>query len=54
VAAAIAPHLPCLIVPPPVWQAAHSGAMRPAAALAQAAGSLEANAPAELTPMSRI
>ena len=50
--ATIAPRLPCLIVPSPVWQAAYSGAMRSAAALAYAAGSLEANAPAELIPMS--
>jgi hypothetical protein len=52
--AAVAPRLPYLIVPPPIRQAAHSGTMRPAAALAQATGALEANAPAELTPMSRI
>jgi hypothetical protein len=52
--ASVAPRLPCLIVPSPVWQAVHSDAMRPAAALAQASGSLEANPPAELTPMSRI
>jgi hypothetical protein len=52
--ALVAPCAPCLIVPSPVRQAAHSGAMRPAAALAYAGCSLEANAPAELTPMSRI
>jgi hypothetical protein len=50
----IAPYLPCLIVPSPVRQAAHSGAMRSAAPLAHAAGTLEAHPPAELTPMSRI
>src|SRR5512132_4397953 len=50
----IAPCLPCLIVLSPVRQAAHSGAMRPAAPLAHAAGTLEAHPPAELTPMSRI
>jgi hypothetical protein len=52
--ASVAPRLPCLIVPSPVRNAAHSGAMRPAAALAYAASPLEANPPAELTPMSRI
>ena len=52
--ASVAPCSPCLIVPSPVRQAAHSGAMRPAAPLAHAAGTLEAHAPAELTPMSRI
>ena len=50
----VTPCLPCLIVPSPVRQAAHSGAMRPAAPLAHAAGTLEANMSAELTPMSRI
>src|SRR5512132_1898052 len=46
----VAPRLPCLIVPSPVRQTAHSGAMRPAAALAYTGCSLKANAPAELTP----
>src|SRR5512132_1576265 len=50
----VAPRLPCLIVPSPVRQTAHSGAIRPAAALAYTGCSLKANAPAELTPMSRI
>jgi hypothetical protein len=50
----VAPRLPCLIVPSPIRQTAHSGAMRPAAALAHAASTREANTPAELTPMSRI
>src|SRR5512132_3087747 len=49
----VAPCLPCLIVPSPVRQASHSGAMR-AAPLAHAAGALEAHPPAELTPMSRM
>jgi hypothetical protein len=52
--ASVAPRLPCLIVPSPVRQAAHSSAMRPAATLAYASGSLEANTPTELTPMSGI
>ena len=50
----VAPRLPHLIVPSPIRQAAHSGAMWPAAALAHAAGALETNPPAELAPMSRI
>jgi hypothetical protein len=52
--APVAPRLPCLIVPSPVRQAAYSGPMRPAATLTHAACALEANAPAELAPMSRI
>jgi hypothetical protein len=54
VAPPVAPRLPCLIVPSPVRQASHSGAMRPTATLAQASGSLEAKPTAELTPISGI
>lgn len=52
--ASVAPVLLCLIIPPPIRQAAHHGAMRSTTALADAGCSLEANAPAELTPMGRI
>ena len=44
----------CRIEPPSVRQAAHDGTMWPAAALAPAAGTLEANAAAEVAPMCGI
>jgi hypothetical protein len=50
----VAPRISCLIVPSPVRNAAHGGAMRPAATLAYASGPFEAHTPAELTPMSGI
>ena len=53
-ATSVAPRLPVRIVPPPVSQAAHGGAVRPAAALADAAGALETDAPAEVAPMGGV
>jgi hypothetical protein len=50
----VAPRLPRRIVPSPIRQAAHSGAVRPAAALAHAVGTLEADASTEFAPMRRI
>ena len=53
-AAPVAPRLSCRIVSPPVRQAAHGGTMRTAAALANAAGALEADAPAKVAPMRGV
>ena len=53
-AMSVTPCSPCRIEPPSVRQAAQCGAVRPAASLAQAAGPLEADAPAEFGPMRGI
>ena len=50
----VPPRSLCRIEPPSVRQAAHDGTMWPAAALAPAAGALEADAAAEVAPMCGI
>jgi hypothetical protein len=52
--AAIPPRRRLLVEPAPVRQATYESEVRPPAALARTSGALEANAPAQLTPVPRI